>query len=262
MKPRSFALRSLRAALPALLAGGLLLSASPGTFAQTVLKVGSTPTGAPFTFLDTKTNTIEGVMVDIVKAVGKQAGFAVEIEPMSFSALLGSLTSKRIDLISAAMFITPPREKVVSFSLPVYRYGEGVMLPKSDTKQYKSFADMKGMAVGVEVGTAFVEPVQKSGMFSDVKLYDNPPDMMRDVNAGRIQAGFMDYPIATYIISQGKYPNLHMDPAYQPVVVGSLGIAARKDDTATLDKVNAAITKLKADGTIEAILKKWGLSGA
>src|SRR5437016_6147056 len=28
------------------------------------LKVGSTPTGVPFTFLDTKTNTIEGIMVD------------------------------------------------------------------------------------------------------------------------------------------------------------------------------------------------------
>ena len=31
-----------------------------------VLKVGSTPTGIPFTFLDTKTNTIEGVMVDLI----------------------------------------------------------------------------------------------------------------------------------------------------------------------------------------------------
>ena len=30
--------------------------------AQQVLKVGSTPTGIPFTFLDTKTNTIQGVI--------------------------------------------------------------------------------------------------------------------------------------------------------------------------------------------------------
>jgi len=238
----------------------LSMAAILPSFAQNVLKVGSTPTGSPFTFLDTKTNTIEGVMVDIIKAVGKEAGFEVQVEPMSFSALLGSLTSKRIDLISAAMFITPKREEVVSFSQPVYRYGEGVMLPKSDTKNYTSFADMKGMTVGVQVGTAFVEPIQKSGMFKDVKLYDNPPDMMRDVNVGRIQAGFMDYPIAAYIISQGNYPNLRMDPDYQPVVMGSLGIAVRKDDTALLAKVNAAITKLKANGTIEGILKKWGLS--
>ena len=72
------------------------------------------------------------------------------------------------------------------------------MVLKTDNKEYKSFADMKGMTVGVQVGTAFVEPIQKSGVFKEVKLYDNPPDMMRDANAGRIQGGFMDYPIAAY----------------------------------------------------------------
>ena len=43
---------------------GLML-ATPA-MAQQTLKVGSTPTGIPFTFLDTKTNTIQGVMVDMV----------------------------------------------------------------------------------------------------------------------------------------------------------------------------------------------------
>ena len=37
--------------------------------AQQVLKVGSTPTGVPFTFLDTKSNRIQGVMVDIITEI-------------------------------------------------------------------------------------------------------------------------------------------------------------------------------------------------
>jgi polar amino acid transport system substrate-binding protein len=238
------------------------LSMAAGAQAQTVLKVGSTPTGSPFTFLDTKTNSIEGVMVDIVKAVGKEAGFSVQIEPMAFSALIGSLTSKRIDIVSAAMFITPQRQQVVSFSEPVYRYGEGLMVLKTDNKEYKSFADMKGMTVGVQVGTAFVEPIQKSGVFKEVKLYDNPPDMMRDANAGRIQGGFMDFPIAAYVLSQGNYPNLKMAQSYQPTIMGSLGLATRKEDTELLERINKALAKLKADGAIDAILKKWGLGGA
>jgi polar amino acid transport system substrate-binding protein len=250
MKLRSIAVSALAA---------LSLTAAALAQAQTVIKVGSTPTGSPFTFLDTKTNSIEGVMVDIVKAVGKRAGFEVQIEPMPFSALIGSLTSRRIDLVSAAMFITPQRQQVVSFSDPVYTYGEGLMVLKSDTKEYKTFNDMKGMTVGVQIGTAFVEPIQKSGVFKEVKLYDNPPDMMRDANAGRIQAGFMDFPIAAYTLKQGNYPNLRMVPGYQPQVTGSLGIATRKDDTALLEKVNAALKTLKADGTIDGILKKWGL---
>jgi len=243
------------------LVAALSIAAGTAATAQTV-KVGSTPTGSPFTFLDTKTNTIQGVMVDIVRAVSKEAGFEVQIEPMAFSALIGSLTSKRIDIISAAMFITPPRQEVVSFSEPIYRYGEGLMVPKSDNKAYTSFADMKDMIVGVQIGTAFVEPVQKSGMFKEVKLYDNPQDMMRDANAGRIQGGFMDFPIATYIISQGNYPNLQMAKSYKPTVLGSLGLAVRKDDTATLEKINTALKSLQSKGEIETILKKWGLSNS
>src|ERR1700731_1958085 len=97
-----------------------------------VLKVGSTPTGIPFTFLDTKTNTIEGVMVDLIKEIGKDAGFKVEIEGMQFSTLIPSLTSNKIDIIPAAMFITAPRKEVVDFSDPVYGYGEGLLVARSE----------------------------------------------------------------------------------------------------------------------------------
>src|ERR1700743_3839290 len=140
---------------------------------EQVVKVGSTPTGIPFTFLDTKTNTIEGVMVDLIREVGNDAGFKVEIEGMQFSTLIPPLTSCKIDIISAAMSITAPRKEVIDFSGPVYTYGEGLIVPKSDSKDYKEFADLKGETVGATKGTAFVEPLQKSGLFAGVKIYDN-----------------------------------------------------------------------------------------
>src|SRR5271154_4745819 len=126
--------RFAQAAIAAL----VLTAAAPGS-AQQVLKVGSTPTGIPFTFLDTKTNKIDGIMVDLITAIGKDAGFEVQIEPMSFSALVASLTSGKIDIISAAMFITAARKEVIDFSEPVYTYGEGLFVAKTDTKEYKSF---------------------------------------------------------------------------------------------------------------------------
>lgn len=249
--------------LPTLVASlftALALTITVPASAQTVLKVGSTPTGSPFTFLDTKTNAIDGVMADIVKAVGKEAGFGVQIEAMQFSTLISSLTTKRIDLISAAMFITPVRLEVVDFSQPIYSYGEGVVIPVTDKTGYVTMADLKGKRVGVQVGTAFVDPLQKSGLFTEVKLYDTTADLMRDANAGRIDAGFLDSPIAGFAISRGLFPNLRMATTFKPTMVNSIGIATRKGDTETMGKVNAALTKLKADGTIDGILKKWGLA--
>src|SRR6202011_535498 len=96
------------------------IAASVPASAQQVLKVGSTPTGIPFTFLDTKTNSIQGVMVDLITEIGKDAGFQIQIEPMQFSALVPSLTSNKIDIISAAMFVTAARKEVIDFSAPVH----------------------------------------------------------------------------------------------------------------------------------------------
>lgn len=249
-------IRRMLAAMAVL--GGVAL-ASPGAVAQTTMRVGSTPTGIPFTFLDTASNQIQGVMVDIVTAIGKDAGFEVKIEPMQFSALIGSLTSSRIDLIAAAMYITDARKQVIDFSDPIYTYGDGLFVPKSDTKEYREIADLKGLAVGAQVGTAFVEPLQKSGLFSEVKLYDSIPDIMRDVNTGRLKAGFADGPIVAYNLQQGRFGEVRLVKGYRPMVTGSVGIGARKADAELLKKVNASLSKLKADGTIKKILAKWGL---
>ena len=186
---------------------GLAVAAIGPSYAQVpTLKVGSTPTGVPFTFLDTATNTIQGIMVDLITEIGKDAGFNVAVEPMQFSALIGALTSSRIDLISAAMFATAARKEVIDFSEPVYTYGEGLFVPKADTTNYTAIAELKGKVAGVQVGTAFVKPLQDSGVFSEVKIYDTIPDIMRDVNAGRVAAGFADFPIVAYNLQLGRFP--------------------------------------------------------
>jgi polar amino acid transport system substrate-binding protein len=232
--------------------------ASPAA-AEETLKVGSTPTGIPFTFLDTKTNTIQGVMVDLVTAVGKDAGFAVTIEPMQFSTLIAALTSGKIDIISAAMYITPARKQVIDFSDAVYSYGEGLVVPKSDPKDYVGFADLKGETVGAQVGTVYVEPLQKTGLFAEVKIYDSIPDILRDVNTGRLKAGFADYPILAYNLKQGLFPAVRLVKSYQATVLGSIGIGVRKSDGELRKKIDASLAKLKADGTLKQILAKWGL---
>lgn len=230
----------------------------PAMAADPVLKVGSTATGVPFTFLDTKTNTIQGIMVDLVTAVGKDAGFAVEIEPMQFSTLIPALTSNKIDLIAAAMFATDARRQVIDFTDTVYTYGEALVVPKSDTKDYVTLTDLKGKAAGAQVGTAFVEPLQKSGVFTEVKIYDTIPDILRDVNAGRIGAGFADYPIVAYNLAQGSFPEARLVKSYKPGTVGSVAIGLRKSDPIQA-KLNASLAKLQADGTVKKILVKWGL---
>src|ERR1700722_9903625 len=246
--------RRLQAAIAA-----LLLTAAAPVSAQQVLKVGSTPTGVPFTFLDTKTNSIQGVMVDLITAIGKDAGFQVQIEPMQFSALIASLTSNKIDIISAAMFATAARKEVIDFSDPVYTYGEGLLVPKTDNKNYAAPEDLKGEVVGAQVGTAFVDALKKTGLFADVKAYDTIPDILRDVNTGRLKAGFADYPILAYNLKLGSFPEVRLVDSYKPTVNGPGAIGVRKGDQELLTRINASLAKLRANGAVDRILDKWGL---
>jgi polar amino acid transport system substrate-binding protein len=235
-----------------------LLAVSPASSQDKVLKVGSTPTGVPFTFLDTKTNTIQGIMVDLINAIAADAGLKVEVEGMTFSTLIPSLTSNKIDIIAAAMYITPPRKEVIDFSNPIYTYGEGLFVSKKDTKEYAKLDDMKGFTVGAQKGTAYVEPLEKSGLFKEVKIYDNIPSIIADVNAGRIQAGFADKPIVAYNLQQGLFPETRLVAGYKSTIVGSVGIGVRKTDAELLKKINASLEKLQKNGAVDKILAKWG----
>src|SRR5271157_5711432 len=133
--------------------------------------VGSTPTGIPFTFLDVQTNTIQGAMVDLITAIGDDAGFKVAIQATPFSTLVSSLTSNKIDIISAAMLITGPRKEVIDFSDPVFPYPAGMVVSIDDNTPYKSFAELKGQIVGAQVGTVYIDFLKRNGEFAEVKVY-------------------------------------------------------------------------------------------
>jgi len=235
-------------------------SAASICLAQTALTVGATSTGVPFTFLDIKTNKLQGMMVDTVTAVGKNAGFSVNLQQTPFAALIPSLTSNKIDIIAAAMLKTATRAQIVDFSDPVYSYGEGLFVNAEDKRSYKTLDDLKGEIVGAQVGTIFIDALNKKGGFKEVRVYDSVADMMRDVALGRIKAGFGDRPIVAYQLAQGANPQVRLVKEYQPTLVGDVCLVVRKGDHQLLERLNKAIAAAKADGTLAKIVQQWNLN--
>jgi polar amino acid transport system substrate-binding protein len=239
-----------------LMGAGVALAAAPALAQGQTLRVGSTPTGIPFTFLDTRTNSITGFMVELIAEIGRRQGFAVDVQPTPFAALIASLTSNRIDIISAAMLATPARREQIDFSNPVYGYGEGVAVREGESRPWRSLADMRGVTAGAQIGTLYIEPLRAAGL--DVRTYDSVADIMRDVSLGRIAAGFGDAPIVSYQIAQGTFRGVRLLPDYRPSIVGSIGIGTRKGDP-VLARINAGLASMKADGAFTQLVAKWNL---
>jgi polar amino acid transport system substrate-binding protein len=219
--------------------------------------VGSTATGVPFSFIDVKTNTLVGAMIDIVRVIAADSDFRIDLRVTAFGALIPSLMTKKIDIISAAMLKTPARAKVVDFSDPVYAYGAGIVVPARSGKAFKSVADLRGMAVGAEVGTRFVEQLKAAGV-EEVKTYDNLMEMLGDLSVGRIGAAYGDAPIFNYQLTQARIKNARLAVEFQPPSVEDVCLVARKGDSELLGRIDASIRRLKST-TIRSILDHWGL---
>lgn len=219
--------------------------------------VGSTATGVPFSFIDVKTNMLTGAMVDIVKAVAGEASLQIDLRVTAFAALIPSLTSGKIDIISAAMLKTTAREKVVDFSEPVYSYGAGLVVLVNDTKNYQRIEDLKGLTVGVQVGTRFFEQLQAAGA-KQVKTYDSLMDMLRDLSVERINAAYGDAPILAYELGQLKVQKARLAQSFKPPSIEDVCLVVRKNELELLGRLNAAVKRIK--GTkIKGIIDRWGL---
>jgi polar amino acid transport system substrate-binding protein len=247
--------RSIQALCAALvLTCALAASAQAPTY-----NVGVTATAIPLTYLDPKTDTLQGAMVDVIRSIAADAGFNVNLQATAFAALIPALAGNRIDIIGAAMLITTPRRAAVDFSDPVFAYPEGLVVNVSDKTAYRSLADLKGKVVGAQAGTVYVDFLKRAGEFAEVKLYPSLADVLREVSQGRLVAGFGDAPILNYQLAQNVSLRARLVSTYQSKLVDNIGIAVRKGDSELLGKINASLAKLRADGTIDKILERWNL---
>lgn len=255
-------LRQTKGQCRRLFAGTVLalgLAAHAFSCAAETLTAGSPPSSTPMTFLDIKTQTIEGVMPDIIRAIGHREEFDVKFDAIPFAALIQSNVSGKIDIIVSAMTPTPKRAEVVDFADIVYSYGDGLVVSAEDNTEYTSAQDLKGQVVGAPAGTNYGEDLQKLGIFKEVKFYDTPQDMLKDLANGRIKGAFGDYPALKAMAARGAMPGCRVVESYKPLSVAGVAIAVKKGNKPLLDRINAGIAQMKSDGSLAAILNKWGL---
>lgn len=237
---------------------GVSLTAAAGVHAQTIT-AGSPPSSAPTTFLDTKTGKISGFMPDIAAEIARRQKLDLEFGAVPFSTLIQSVVSGKIDMIVAGMTPTAKRAEVIDFSQPVTSFGEGIFIRDDNTHVYRSAQDFKGQTIGAMSGTDYSAQISKMNIAKEIKYYDNPGDLARDVSLKRVDLGMSDYPILKGQEASGAMKGMHVVDDYQPVNLHDVAFGVRKGNTELLAKIDAALTEMKADGTTEAILKKWGM---
>ncbi|GLS18055.1 amino acid ABC transporter substrate-binding protein [Labrys miyagiensis] len=226
--------------------------------AQDTLTVGITTTGVPFTFVDTKSLAPTGAMVDLATKIATENGMRPDFQISAFPALIPALTTGKINLISAAMFVTEKRKEVLDFSVPVYEYGEAMFVRADDPTNY-SMQALRGEIVGAPIGSAIADDLKATHLFGEVREYESIGDIMHDVKLGRLKAGFADRPIVAYELAQRPELGVRLVPGYQAMHIGQVALAVDKGNETLLARVNATIAKLKQNGDLSKIFAHYGL---
>lgn len=223
--------------------------ASPG--APLVLKVAVDPAFPPFE-MKAADGTLTGFDIDLINAIGGNAGFIIDFDEMSFTDLIRSLYAGKVNAAVSAITINRDRSEKVSFSRPYFKSGLAIATPAANT-DITSLETLQGKRVGVQQGTT---SELKAQVIPDVKVEPtaSAPDALQALADGKVDAVINDAPVIAYTIKSGSISGLKM---LEPLLTEEFyGIATPKDSP-YLEKINAGLTAILSNGTYAQIYKKW-----
>lgn len=213
--------------------------------------IGVDARSVPLTFWDERTNLLSGYDADMAREVFKRAGLEYEFKSIVWADKEKDLKNKNIDVVWSGLTITDERAKDFAFSVPYYPNRQAILVRAGSPFQTKE--DLRGKIIGEHKGSpskAFIQSLTPSQHEEYLEL----PDLFAALLSGKIDAAITDGVFIDYyaLNTPGKFRVLADNVPEKGFAVGV--DPANKD---LLAKINKALVDMEADGTSQAIYKRW-----
>ncbi|MFZ1469819.1 MAG: transporter substrate-binding domain-containing protein [Paracoccaceae bacterium] len=247
--------------LKTLLASGIAaiaLTAGAAMAEQVKIGIASEPY-PPFASLDSS-GVWGGWEVEIANAICAAEKMDCVITPVAWDSIIPSLTGSQIDAIFASMSITEERMQTIDFSDKYYNSAAVIVAPKgSDLAATPE--GLAGKILGIQASTIHQAYALKyfPGA-AEIRVYQTQDEANQDLAAGRIDAVQADnIAMSAFVDSEGgACCEIKGSVADDPAILGlGVGAGVRKGDDALREQINAGIKAIRADGTYDAITKKY-----
>lgn len=216
----------------------------------------------PLQFVDPKSGKQIGWEYDAMDEIAKRLNFKVKYQNTSWDAMIQAVSDGQYNIGMTGITIKEDRKEKVDFSDP-YMRSQQFMLVRGDETRFsdaKSFAAFKDGLVGAQAGTtpfytAVYEVLDGNEQNPRIKLFETFGATVQALKAGDVDV----------VLTDGTAGKGYVDASNGglKLVGGPLGtedfgfIFTKGSDLVA--PVNAAIAALKADGTLDALNKKWFL---
>ncbi|MGO4171677.1 ABC transporter substrate-binding protein [Bosea sp. TAF32] len=261
----------LRLTIAAALLAGTALAAQAQALPDRIKTAGkiviaTQPNYPPIAYKDVATNQLAGFDIELGEAIAKELGLKVEWQETAFAQMLPSLQTGRVDAVMAGMSDLPARRESADF-VDYMDSGAQFYTVTAFKDAIKTPEDLCGKSVGASRSTNWPRQigewseancVAKGKPAINVVGTEGSVDARTQLKTQRLQGGVQGSETMSHF--QKLEPNTYI-PLGKPFTHSLAGIPFAKtaEGTQLRDAVKAALDRLQANGTYDALIQKYGL---
>ncbi|KEJ89980.1 transporter substrate-binding domain-containing protein [Sulfitobacter donghicola] len=210
------------------------------------IRMGTEGAYPPYNFIN-DAGEVDGFEREVGDELCKRAELTCEWVTNEWDSIIPNLTSGNYDTIIAGMSITDERDEVIDFTQNYIPPAQSAYVALS------ADADLTGGVIAAQASTIQAGYVAESGAtLLEFATYDETVAAVRN---GEADAVFADKDALAPAVEESGGEMVFAGEDVQ--LGGGVGMGLRESDGELKAKFDAAITSMKADGTLNAALKKW-----
>ncbi len=210
------------------------------------VRMGTEGAYPPYNFIN-DAGEIDGFEREVGDELCKRAGLTCEWVKNDWDSIIPNLVSGNYDTIIAGMSITDERDEVIDFT-------QNYILPEASAYVAAGEGvDLKGGVIAAQTATIQAGYVAASG--ATLVEFATPEETLAAVRNGEADAVLANKEYLAPLVEESGGALMFVGDPVQ--LGGGVGMGLRESDTELRAKFDAAITSMKADGSLNTLLVKW-----
>lgn len=223
------------------------------------LTLSTNPTLPPMQFVDSA-GALRGMRVELGTEIARRLCLQVEHVRVEFAAMIPGLAARRWDMINTGMFYTEERQRLM-YLVRYEQQAISVSVARGNPRNIRRVDDLAGLRVGVEQGG--FEFRRTTDMSNDlaarglrpltIRAFDNFAVSFQALRAGQLDAAISIDSTGKEYDDRGEFTRAISGLYGTPI---NFGFRSR----ALAQAVATALTAMKADGSFQALLDRYGVT--
>ncbi len=197
-------------------------------------------------------NLPQGVVVDLTRAIAREAGLNIEIEALDWATAQLRVFQGNADGL-LQINPTPERLKTYSFSEPLLK-SEFVIFKHRGDASIQDIESLYGKTVGVEEKGYPISLLQKHPEIRIV-IISSWKEGFERIHRDSLDAVVVDRLVGEYTLATHNISDIVVID--KPLEVSYSRIAVKKENSSLLDRINLGLRRIDENGVRERILNKW-----